>query len=1641
MKKFLFVTLLLSITIYSYAYDFSAVCSTGQTLYYNITSDSTVEVTYKQYYSAVGTFYYYSSAYVTVNYTSYYDDGSYFETGRHNYYPYIEFHQNEAVKPSGFVIIPDSVNGYQVTKIGNYAFFGCNGIDSLYIGSDIISIGNCAFQGCTGLSYMYYNARNLSTSHFMDSGYYQYEYQNECYSPFYQTNTPHFTTLIIGDSVRTIPAYSFSGRSSIDNNVVIPDNVDAIGEYAFQRCTGIDSLYISDGVTTIHNGAFLSCSSIQKNFISNTVTSIGQFAFGGCSSIHNLVIPEGVLFIAHGAFADCSNLDSITFNAKECMKLDGNSVFAGCDSVRYLGFGENVHRFPDSAFTKFNHLMDTLPQLDSLRYVGKWNFANRSLAGNYVIPPSVDTIAGCAFFNCKNILSVSTNARYIGDSSFTGCDNLQTVITNALSVGGSAFANCDSLLTVNTNSQSIGSNAFANCDRLVTVTLGDSVQTAGSGAFSGCFRLNNVSLGEGITSIGDSAFSGCTRLTNPELPNSLATIGARAFDGCGDINGKLTFPASITHIGDYAYNGVGTITEIEMKGSIPPTIHAHTFAAVDSLVTVSVPCGAVLNYYITDYWENFPNIVEAPPYRLTVQSNNEVMGTATVTQQTTCSNHTATIYAVAQTGYHFLQWNDGITANPRSIPMTQDSAFTAIFVVNNSYITVHANDSTMGSVSGTGLYGYNAPVTLTATAYSGYHFLRWSDGNTQNPRYLAAVRDSSFTAIFVSNVSTITVANANPDMGNVSGSGVYYYQNLVSLTATANYGYHFVQWNDGNTQNPRTILVSQDSAFTAFFALNTYSIVATSNSTTMGSVSGGGQYTYLHEMSMTATPAYGYHFVQWNDGVTDNPRTITLTRDSAFTAQFAANSYTLTVAPNDATMGSAYGAGSYNYNTTATLTAVANYGYHFTQWSDAVTDNPRTVTVLNNATYTAQFEINSYIITVQSSNPAIGTTSGSGSYNYLTPVNITALPNAGYHFTQWSDGNMTNPRLISVTANATYTAQFAINSYAVGVASNNSTMGSVSGSGTYNHNSTATLTATPYYGYHFVQWQDGNTQNPRTVVVTDSAQYTAQFDYNSYLVTALSSNVTLGTATGGGSYNYLSQVALTAVPAPHYHFTMWNDSIEDNPRTITVTRDTTLTAHFSINRHTIGVNTANATQGTASGSSTVDYNTAVWISATPNYGYHFTQWNDGNSSNPRRVVVSQDTVFTASFAPNQYTATCMANDNSRGSVTSAGGSYNYLTSVTFTAVSGANYHFLRWSNGSTNNPITFTLTQDTVLTAIFVGLTANVDDNTMGTATHTKTANLVEVVTATPNYGYHFVQWQDGNSDNPRTITLTQDIVLTAYFAVNSYHVTLSSNDSTLGSVQGGGDYDYLSQVTISATAAQHCHFVQWSDGNTTSPRLLTLTCDTMFTALFERDQQYQIVVTANDSTRGSVAGGGQYYLGEAVAIAATANEHYYFEQWSDGVTSNPRVVTVTGNAVYTAVFKPVMYTLTVEANDYAMGQVAGSGSYAFGSHVTIEARAFGGYYFAGWNDGVTEERREVTVTSDSTFTAVFKTNVGVGEVEEETARIIVRNGRVIVEGVDCKHVQIYDLSGRRHDVEGQLPAGVYLVCIDGRIMKKVVVM
>ena len=109
-------------------------------------------------------------------------------------------------------------------------------------------------------------------------------------------------------------------------------------------------------------------------------------------------------------------------------------------------------------------------------------------------------------------------------------------------------------------------------------------------------------------------------------------------------------------------------------------------------------------------------------------------------------------------------------------------------------------------------------------------------------------------------------------------------------------------------------------------------------------------------------------------------------------------------------------------------------------------------------------------------------------------------------------------------------------------------------------------------------------------------------------------------------------------------------------------------------------------------------------------------------------------------------------------------------------------------------------------------------------------------------------------------------------------------------------------------------------------------------------------------------------------------------------------------------------------------------------AHHFLAVLLFGGYRFAGWDDGVLEEQRTVTVTADATYTALFESNVGIEEVAAEGYKVSIRNGRIVVEGVAEEEVQIYDLSGRRHLIGEQLPAGAYLVRIGNQIVKKVVV-
>ena len=283
---------------------------------------------------------------------------------------------------------------------------------------------------------------------------------------------------------------------------------------------------------------------------------------------------------------------------------------------------------------------------------------------------------------------------------------------------------------------------------------------------------------------------------------------------------------------------------------------------------------------------------------------------------------------------------------------------------------------------------------------------------------------------------TVTATSAENGTVSPTTQMVEHGKNSVPITATADAHYHFVQWDDGNTDNPRTITnVTADTTITASFAIDQFKV--TVKSAGNGTVDPATQIDNYGSNSteISATADANYHFVQWDDGNTDNPRTITnVTEATTITASFAIDTYTLSYTAT--VNGSIYGISPQivNHSSSGTkITAIPTTGYHFVNWSDGLSDNPRTDTnVTKNITVTVNFAIDQFTVTAHSNgNGTVAPINQTIDYG-SNSLKITATPAANYHFVQWNDRNTDNPRIISnVTERTTILAEFAINTSTV----------------------------------------------------------------------------------------------------------------------------------------------------------------------------------------------------------------------------------------------------------------------------------------------------------------------------------------------------------------------------------------------------------------------------------------------------------------------------------------------------------------------------------------------------------------------------------------------------------------------------------
>jgi hypothetical protein len=365
----------------------------------------------------------------------------------------------------------------------------------------------------------------------------------------------------------------------------------------------------------------------------------------------------------------------------------------------------------------------------------------------------------------------------------------------------------------------------------------------------------------------------------------------------------------------------------------------------------------------------------------------------------------------------------------------------ATFTINTYTVTPSAGANGTISPDTAQTANYNTQPTFTVTPNTGYTA---SVGGTCGGTLVgttyttnAVTANCTVVASFAINTYTLTyTAGANGTITGTTPQTVSYGGSGTAVTAVPSTGYHFVQWSDGSTQNPRTDTnVTANVSVTASFAINTYTLTYTAGAngtitgTTPQTVSYGGSGT-----AVTAVPSTGYHFVQWSDGLTQNPRTDTnVTASISVTASFAINTYTLTytAGANGTITGTTPQTVSYGGSGTA-VTAVPSTGYHFVQWSDSSTQNPRTDTnVTANVSVTASFVINTYTVTPSAGANGTISPDTAQTANYNTQPTFAVTPSSGYTA---SVGGTCGGALVGTTyttaavmANCTVVASFAQN--------------------------------------------------------------------------------------------------------------------------------------------------------------------------------------------------------------------------------------------------------------------------------------------------------------------------------------------------------------------------------------------------------------------------------------------------------------------------------------------------------------------------------------------------------------------------------------------------------------------------------------
>ena len=771
MKKIIFAVLFLFICIESIAFDFSLTTPSGQVLFYDVNEGTSTVMVTAPVHSKVKSSY--------VGYT----------------------------KPSGNLIIPNEVsnNGinYTVTAIDNNAFSNCTELETVVIPDNVVIIGDEAFLNCNNLRVVKLgaNIKKIGSSAFLSCAKLQ------------QINLPN--------SLTEISKHAFSNCSSLEK-IAIPDNIQNIESYTFYSCEKLKEIIFPASLEYIGEAAFAFCRSIVSISFTNSLKIIDNKAFSSCVQLKNVNLPGSLISLGSFAFSTCSSLQSIEIPS--LIREINNSTFLYCKNLENVVLPNDLREIHNNAF-EYCVKLKTIKIPSSITSIGNATFSNCVSLDSVYLPSSVNLIGSYAFRNCTNLKSINLETvQYIEKYAFEKCKNLENIILY--------------------NAREIREYAFSECVKLKSVEIPNTIDTIRNYVFYSCSGIEKLKIGDNVKSIGNYAFYKCMKIDSLALPSVTTTIGIAAFEKCSNLS-SVIFGENILTISDYAFNNCKKLKSIAFKSIHPPKVFKNTWKNSSKNLVVSVPIGSDENYL------SFIGIEEK------MSEIKKELTMSPIANSPRMDMNLTKINSIDLFSENIIEESYEYTKGLSKIPQKRK-----ILCLDYPQLI---------STLTTSLYAFNSqPIEIGSLII----------GKTEQPIIIEQQIEESETLFSKEetkkDIKKVAVKVLSEDYlkGDVKGSGVFNEGAEIVISALENKGYKFVSWNDNNVDNPRTIQITSDTTLYAIFEAETLMIDVQSNDVVMGETYGGGLYEYNSEVIITADAFEGYQFVKWNDGNTENPRTI-----------------------------------------------------------------------------------------------------------------------------------------------------------------------------------------------------------------------------------------------------------------------------------------------------------------------------------------------------------------------------------------------------------------------------------------------------------------------------------------------------------------------------------------------------------------------------------------------------------------------------------------------------------------------------------------------------------------------------------------------------------------------------------------------